>query len=58
VAGEHGATPNQIILAWMLHSDPPVIPLVAASTSEQMAENLGALAITLTPDQMRRLDSA
>ena len=58
VAAEHGATPNQIILAWMLHGDPPVIPLVAASTSEQMAENLGALALTLTPEQMRRLDSA
>ncbi len=32
VAAEHGATANQVVLAWMLRSDPQVIPLVAAST--------------------------
>jgi aryl-alcohol dehydrogenase-like predicted oxidoreductase len=58
VAAETGATPNQVILAWMLQSDPPVLPLIAASTSEQMSENLDALEVVLTPDQMERLDSA
>jgi aryl-alcohol dehydrogenase-like predicted oxidoreductase len=42
----------------MLQSDPPVIPLVAASTVEQMRENLGALEIELSPDQMARLNDA
>jgi aryl-alcohol dehydrogenase-like predicted oxidoreductase len=58
VAGELGATPNQVILAWMVQSDPPVIPLVAASTTEQMQENLAALEIALDPEQMARLNEA
>jgi aryl-alcohol dehydrogenase-like predicted oxidoreductase len=58
VAQEVGATANQVILAWMVQGDPPVIPLVAASTPEQMAENLGALDIVLSPEQLTRLDQA
>lgn len=58
VAGETGATPNQIVLAWMLHSDPPVLPLIAVSTSEQLVENLAVLDIRLSDDQMRRLNEA
>jgi aryl-alcohol dehydrogenase-like predicted oxidoreductase len=56
VAREVGATANQVVLAWMAQSEPAVIPLVAASTVEQMEENLGALHVTLSPAQMARLD--
>ena len=58
VAAAHGATPNQIVLAWMLHSDPVVIPVFAASTPPQLAENLGALEIALAPGQMAQLNGA
>lgn len=58
VADEAGATPNQVVLAWMLQSDPPALPLIAVSTQEQLAENLGALDVTLSAAQMDRLDSA
>jgi aryl-alcohol dehydrogenase-like predicted oxidoreductase len=58
VAEETGATANQIVYAWMMHSDPPVIPLMAASTDEQMKENLGALDITLSAEQMEKLNKA
>jgi len=58
VVAETGATPIQVILAWMLQSDPPVLPLIAASTREQMQENIDALEIEFTPEQMIRLDSA
>jgi len=58
VAAEQGVSPNQVILAWMLASDPPVLPLIAASTREQLAENIAALQVTLTAEQMARLDSA
>ncbi|MFN2160959.1 MAG: aldo/keto reductase [Candidatus Promineifilaceae bacterium] len=58
VAADVGATPNQVILAWMLQSDPPVLPLIAASTSEQLQENIDALAITLSGEQMERLTAA
>jgi aryl-alcohol dehydrogenase-like predicted oxidoreductase len=57
VAQEHGATANQVVLAWMLQHTPPVLPLIAASTSAQLEENLDALRITLTGEQMQRLDS-
>jgi len=57
-AGETGCSPNQIVLAWLRQSDPPVLPLIAASSSEQLAENLGALDLTLSTDQMARLDAA
>jgi aryl-alcohol dehydrogenase-like predicted oxidoreductase len=58
VAEDVGATLNQVVLAWMLHSDPPVIPLVAGSTLAQMEENYGALEIELNAEQMAYLDEA
>jgi aryl-alcohol dehydrogenase-like predicted oxidoreductase len=58
VANEVGATLNQIIIAWMRQSDPPVLPIIAGSQPEQIRENIGALAITLTEEQLRRLDTA
>jgi aryl-alcohol dehydrogenase-like predicted oxidoreductase len=58
VADEKNATSNQIVLAWMLHGDPFVLPLIASSTSEQMDENIQALEIRLSAEEMARLDSA
>jgi aryl-alcohol dehydrogenase-like predicted oxidoreductase len=58
VAAETGATPNQVVLAWMLQSTPAVIPLIAASSSRQLTENLDALNLILTPAQIKKLDSA
>jgi aryl-alcohol dehydrogenase-like predicted oxidoreductase len=58
VADEAGATVNQVVLAWMLQSDPPVMPLIAASNSAQMQENLEALNVTLDAEQMTRLNTA
>jgi len=58
VASEVDATLNQVIIAWMLQSDPPVLPIIAGSKPEQLTENIAALNITLTQDQMLRLDTA
>ncbi len=58
VAEELGATANQVVLCWMIQSSPSVLPLIAASTQEQLAENINALEFTLTDDQMQRLNSA
>jgi aryl-alcohol dehydrogenase-like predicted oxidoreductase len=58
IAAETGATPTQIVLAWMLHNSPAVLPLISASSPEVMRDNLGALNVTLTPDQMERLNNA
>ena len=58
VAAEHDASLSQVVIAWMLHSDPPVLPIVAGSRLEQLTENLASLDIRLSEDQMRRLDAA
>ncbi|MGV9705365.1 aldo/keto reductase [Streptomyces sp. NPDC003483] len=58
VARETGATPNQVVLAWQLGSDLPVIPLVGMSSVAQLEENLAAVDLELTPEQRERLDTA
>ena len=58
VAEEVGATANQVVYAWLAQGDPPVIPLVGASTVEQLEENLGALEVKLSREQMKHLDGA
>lgn len=58
IAQEIGATPNQVILCWMRQSSPAVIPLIAASTIDQLDENISALDYTLTADHMERLNIA
>jgi aryl-alcohol dehydrogenase-like predicted oxidoreductase len=49
-------SPNTLVIAWMLNSTPPVLPLVAASTPEQLEENLAAALVRLTPEQMALLN--
>ena len=58
VSAELNATPNQVVLSWMLQSEPPVLPLIAASSWEQLQENFGALEIKLSPAQMEKLNNA
>jgi len=56
VAQEVGATVNQVVIKWML--DRNVIPLIAASSEAQLAENLAALDVTLSAAHMERLNRA
>lgn len=58
VAQETGATANQVVLAWLLGGDLPVIPLVGASSVTQLEESLAAVDLELTADQRARLDAA
>lgn len=58
IAEETGATANQVVLAWLLRSEPAVIPLVAASREEHLRENIGSLKVELTEDQLDRLSQA
>ncbi|WP_214103030.1 aldo/keto reductase [Acrocarpospora catenulata] len=58
VATELGATLNQVVLAWLICGDIPVIPLIGASSPAQLEESLGAVDIELTPDQLAKLDAA
>ena len=58
VAAAHNVTPNQVILAWLLQGDPAIIPVMAAGSEAQMQENLAALALRLTGDEVALLTRA
>jgi len=58
VVTETGASPNHVVLAWQIGGELPVIPLAGASSVAQLAENLAAVELELTPDQRARLDAA
>jgi aryl-alcohol dehydrogenase-like predicted oxidoreductase len=58
VAEEAGAIMNQVVIAWMRQSGPPVPPIIAGSQPGQVAENIAALNVALSEDQIRRLDTA
>lgn len=56
VAAELGVTPGQVAIAWVLQRG--ILPLLGPRTPEQLDDNLGAVALTLEADQIRRLDEA
>ena len=58
-ADEVGATLHQVIFAWMIHhSGPKILPVFSARNEAQMRENLGALKVILSEEQMTRLNEA
>ncbi len=58
VAEQIGASVNQVILAWMLADKPAVLPIIAASSPDQLRETIAAANIQLSPEQMRELNEA
>ena len=58
VARDLDATPNQVVLAWLLGCRPPIIPIPGASSVAQLEELLGATELTLDEATMTRLDEA
>ena len=53
-----GASANQVVLAWLMATNPSALPLIAASTETQLDENLGSLAVTLSDEHLSLLDAA
>ena len=58
VAKDVGATVNQVVLAWLIGAEVPVIPLIGASSVAQLDESLAAVDLELTAQQRARLDAA
>lgn len=56
VAGDLGATPAQVALAWLLHRSPVVIPIPGTSSIAHLEENARATEIELTDEQFERLN--
>jgi diketogulonate reductase-like aldo/keto reductase len=57
IAARHGATPAQVTLAWVLRED-GVIAIPKAGDPRHVRENLGALDLTLTEEDLAALDRA
>jgi aryl-alcohol dehydrogenase-like predicted oxidoreductase len=57
VAEDVGATLNQVVLAWLIDAEIPMIPLVGASSVAQLDESLAAVDLELTAEQRTRLDT-
>lgn len=58
VAAGKGVTPSQLAIAWVLAKGKGIVPLVGARTRTQLAESLGALSVTLTAEDLARLETA
>jgi pyridoxine 4-dehydrogenase len=56
LAAESGVTPTQLALAWLLERSHVMLPIPGTSSLEHLAENVGAAAVDLTEEQLRRLD--
>jgi aryl-alcohol dehydrogenase-like predicted oxidoreductase len=52
------ATPAQIALAWLLAQKPWIAPIPGTTKLHRLDENIGALSVELTPDDLRDIDSA
>ncbi len=58
IATQKHATPAQIALAWLLAQKPWMVPIPGTTKLPRLDENIGALAVELTPDDLRNIDAA
>jgi aryl-alcohol dehydrogenase-like predicted oxidoreductase len=58
IAQQKKATPAQIALAWLLAQKPWVVPIPGTTKVSRLEENLGAVNIRLTADDLREIGSA
>jgi aryl-alcohol dehydrogenase-like predicted oxidoreductase len=52
------ATPAQIALAWLLAQKPWIVPIPGTTKLNRLEEDIGAVAVALTPDDLRDIESA
>jgi aryl-alcohol dehydrogenase-like predicted oxidoreductase len=58
VAERKKATPAQIALAWLLAQKPWIVPIPGTTKARRLEENIGAVAVELTSDDLREIDDA
>jgi len=57
-AQQKKATPAQIALAWLLGQKPWIVPIPGTTKRHRLEENLGAVTVQLTSDDLREIDRA
>jgi aryl-alcohol dehydrogenase-like predicted oxidoreductase len=58
IAAEKNAAPAQIALAWLLAQKPWIVPIPGTRKLERLIENLGAVNIELTHEELRNINTA
>jgi len=58
IAERKKATPAQIALAWVLAQKPWIVPIPGTTKLHRLDENIGAVAVELTSDDLREIDTA
>ena len=58
LAADKGCTPAQLTLAWVLAQGRDVVAIPGTRYAERLAQNLGALEVTLTPEEVARMSAA
>ena len=58
IAERKKATPAQIALAWLLAQKPWIVPIPGTTKLHRLEENIGAVAVELTPDDLRDIHDA
>ncbi len=58
IGEQKDATPAQIALAWLLAQKPWIVPIPGSRKLERLDENIGALTVEFTSDDLREIDSA
>jgi aryl-alcohol dehydrogenase-like predicted oxidoreductase len=58
IAERKKETPAQISLAWLLAQKPWIVPIPGTTKLQRLEENIGAVNVELTPDDLREVDSA
>jgi aryl-alcohol dehydrogenase-like predicted oxidoreductase len=58
IAKQKNATPAQLALAWLLARKPWIVPIPGTTKPNRLEENVGAVSIELTQDDLREIESA
>jgi aryl-alcohol dehydrogenase-like predicted oxidoreductase len=58
IAKRKNATPGQIALAWLLAQKPWIVPIPGTTKLNRLEENIGAVSIQRTPEDLRDIDAA
>jgi aryl-alcohol dehydrogenase-like predicted oxidoreductase len=58
IAAKKGVTPAQLALAWLLAQRPWIVPIPGTTKLHRLEENLGAIQVELTPNELRDINAA
>jgi aryl-alcohol dehydrogenase-like predicted oxidoreductase len=58
IASDHGASPGQVALAWLLARSAVIVPIPGTSSVEHLEENLAAAELELSEDELAELERA